>query len=150
MHELYPFMITITEDVSNSLPLPHPYKILFKSQHLTRIHWVHNKDPKCLPFTAHGHSVVTCLIFSHGHIISASDDHSIHAYSPITGEQLMSLNGHEGCVFGEPPRRGGGATSSKATHARPLPLNDEMPTRPQIQIAGSTYVRCANPLGVDM
>lgn len=85
--------------VPNSLPLPHPYKILFKSRHLTRTRWVHNEDPKHLSFPAHGHSVVTCLIFSHGRIISASDDHSIHVYSPITGEQLMSLDGHEGGVW---------------------------------------------------
>jgi F-box and WD-40 domain protein CDC4 len=85
--------------VPNSLPLPHPYKILFKSRHLTRTRWVHNEDPKHLSFAAHGHSVVTCLIFSHGRIISASDDHSIHVYSPITGEQLMSLDGHEGGVW---------------------------------------------------
>ncbi|KAH9952176.1 WD40 repeat-like protein [Amylocystis lapponica] len=83
----------------NSLPLPHPYKILFKSRHLTRTRWVNNQNPKRLTFTAHGRSVVTCLIFSHGRIISASDDHSIHVYSPVTGELLRSLDGHEGGVW---------------------------------------------------
>ncbi|KAF4603433.1 SCF ubiquitin ligase complex subunit cdc4 [Pleurotus pulmonarius] len=83
----------------NSLPLPHPYKILFKSRHLTRTHWINNREPKHLSFPAHGSSVVTCLLFSHGRIISASDDHSIHVYSPVTGELLRSLKGHEGGVW---------------------------------------------------
>ncbi|KAL6298610.1 WD40-repeat-containing domain protein [Sparassis latifolia] len=82
-----------------ALPLPHPYKILFKSRHLTRTRWVQNENPKRITFTAHGRSVVTCLIFSHGRIISASDDHSIHVYSPHTGELIRSLDGHEGGVW---------------------------------------------------
>ncbi|KZP08735.1 WD40 repeat-like protein [Athelia psychrophila] len=85
--------------IPETLALPHPYKILFKSRHLTRNRWVHNEDPKHLSFPAHGDSVVTCLIFSHGRIISASDDYSIHVYSPATGELLMSLDGHEGGVW---------------------------------------------------
>ena len=60
---------------------------------------VHNPISKHLSFPAHGSSVVTCLIFSHGRIISASDDHSIHVYSPLTGELLRSLDGHEGGVW---------------------------------------------------
>lgn len=82
-----------------SLPLPHPYKILFKSRHLTRTRWVNNPEPKHISFHAHGSAVVTCLIFSQNRIISASDDHSINVYSPITGEQLRSLEGHEGGVW---------------------------------------------------
>ncbi|KAG6888536.1 hypothetical protein C0992_008279 [Termitomyces sp. T32_za158] len=82
-----------------ALPLPHPYKILFKSRHLTRTRWVHVTEPKHISFPAHGSSVVTCLIFSHGRIISASDDHSIHIYSPSTGELVRSLRGHEGGVW---------------------------------------------------
>lgn len=85
--------------VPGALPLPHPYKILFKSRHLTRTRWVQNQNPKRITFSAHGRSVVTCLIFSHGRIISASDDHSIHVYSPVTGELLRSLDGHEGGVW---------------------------------------------------
>ncbi|KAK7467597.1 SCF ubiquitin ligase complex subunit cdc4 [Stygiomarasmius scandens] len=81
------------------LPLPHPYKILFKSRHLTRTKWVNNPDPRHISFPAHGHSVVTCLIFSHGRIISASDDHSIHVYSPLTGKLEKKLEGHEGGVW---------------------------------------------------
>jgi F-box and WD-40 domain protein CDC4 len=81
------------------LPLPHPYKILFKSRHLTHTRWVHNANPRHISFPAHGVSVVTCLLFSHGRIISASDDHSIHVYSPITGQLLRSLDGHEGGVW---------------------------------------------------
>jgi F-box and WD-40 domain protein CDC4 len=83
----------------NALPLPHPYKILFKSRHLTRTRWVNNPEPKHVSFPAHGSSVVTCLIFSHGRIISASDDHSIKVYSPSTGEELLQLKGHEGGVW---------------------------------------------------
>ncbi|TFK90309.1 WD40 repeat-like protein [Polyporus arcularius HHB13444] len=82
-----------------SLPLPHPFKILFKSRHLTRTRWVTNQEPKRLTFPAHGRSVVTCLIFSHGRIISASDDHSIHVYSPVTGTLIRSLDGHDGGVW---------------------------------------------------
>ncbi|KAH8106951.1 WD40 repeat-like protein [Cristinia sonorae] len=82
-----------------SLPLPHPYKILFQSRHLTCTRWVHNQNPRRITFPAHGHSVVTCLIFSHGRIISASDDHSIHVYSPHTGQLMRSLDGHEGGVW---------------------------------------------------
>lgn len=87
------------EQPQSALPLPHPYKILFQSRHLTRSRWVHNQEPKHISFPAHGSSVVTCLIFSHGRIISASDDHSIHVYSPITGELIRSLDGHEGGVW---------------------------------------------------
>ncbi|KAJ3552805.1 hypothetical protein NM688_g3964 [Phlebia brevispora] len=82
-----------------SLPLPHPYKVLFKSRHLTRTRWVSNQEPHHISFAAHGRSVVTCLIFSHGRIISASDDHSIHVYSPVTGTLVRSLDGHEGGVW---------------------------------------------------
>lgn len=85
--------------LSDTLPLPHPYKILFQSRHLTRTRWVQNQNPKRITFPAHGRSVVTCLIFSHGRIISASDDHSIHVYSPHTGQLLRSLDGHEGGVW---------------------------------------------------
>jgi len=86
-------------NIPKSLPLPHPYKMLFKSRHLTRSRWVENDNPKHISFQAHGSSVVTCLLFSHGRIISASDDHSIHIYSPVTGELIRSLEGHEGGVW---------------------------------------------------
>lgn len=85
--------------ISRPLSLPHPYKMLFKSRHLTYTRWVNNPEPKHISFPAHGSSVVTCLIFSHGRIISASDDHSIHVYSPVTGELLRSLQGHDGGVW---------------------------------------------------
>lgn len=83
----------------NSLPLPHPYKILFKSRHLTRTSWLHNTNPKRITFPAHGSHVVTCLIFSRGRIISASDDNSIHVYSPTNGQLIRSLDGHQGGVW---------------------------------------------------
>jgi F-box and WD-40 domain protein CDC4 len=66
---------------------------------LTRTKWVTNPSPKHLSFSAHGSAVVTCLVFSHNRIISASDDHSIHVYSPLTGDLLLSLKGHEGGVW---------------------------------------------------
>lgn len=62
--------------------------------------WVHNEQPKHLSFNVHSHdSIVTCLLFSRDRIISASDDHSIHVYSAVTGQRLMSLDGHEGGVW---------------------------------------------------
>ena len=90
---------------ANALPLPHLDKTLSKSRHLARTRWIHNDEPKRLSFHAHGSSVVTCLIFSHGRIISASDDHSIHVYSPVTGELLHSLDGHKGGVWALAARR---------------------------------------------
>ncbi|KAL0946467.1 hypothetical protein HGRIS_012686 [Hohenbuehelia grisea] len=85
--------------IPSPLPLPHPYKILFKSRHLTRTRWITNHEPKHISFSAHGHAVVTCLIFSHGRIISASDDSSINVYSPSTGELVRTLEGHHGGVW---------------------------------------------------
>lgn len=82
-----------------TLPLPHPFKVLFKSRHLTRTSWQYNHNPKRLSFPAHGSHVVTCLIFSHGRIISASDDNSINVYSPITGHLIRALEGHQGGVW---------------------------------------------------
>ncbi|CAE6466081.1 unnamed protein product [Rhizoctonia solani] len=43
--------------------------------------------------------VVTCLLFFRNRIISASDDHQIHVYSPTSGELLLRLEGHEGGVW---------------------------------------------------
>ncbi|EJD53109.1 WD40 repeat-like protein [Auricularia subglabra TFB-10046 SS5] len=83
----------------DALPLPHPYKLLFKTRHLTRTRWLENDPPRSLNFPAHGSAVVTCLLFSHNRIISASDDHSIHVYSPFTGHLLKSLDGHNGGVW---------------------------------------------------
>ena len=81
-----------------TLPPPHPYKLLYKSRQSTYSRWQHN-NPKRLTFAAHGTSVVTCLLFSRRRIISASDDHSIHMYSPFTGQQTRTFPGHEGGVW---------------------------------------------------
>ncbi|TCD64250.1 SCF ubiquitin ligase complex subunit cdc4 [Steccherinum ochraceum] len=56
-------------------------------------------SPRHISFPAHGRSVITCLKLSNNRIISASDDHSIHVYSPDTGELIHSLKGHEGGVW---------------------------------------------------
>lgn len=77
---------------------PHPYKLLFKSRRTILTRWT-QKTPKRLTFAAHGASVVTCLLFSRRRIISASDDHSIHIYDPVTGQQLKMLEGHDGGVW---------------------------------------------------
>ncbi|KAF8621503.1 hypothetical protein AX15_007735 [Amanita polypyramis BW_CC] len=98
-NSLYARRRHLNNQIPSSLPLPHPFKMLFKSRHLTRNRWVSNPRPKQISFPAHGSSVVTCLIFSRGRIISASDDHSIHVYSPFTGELIRSLEGHEGGVW---------------------------------------------------
>ncbi|KAF9532872.1 hypothetical protein CPB83DRAFT_890537 [Crepidotus variabilis] len=90
---------TPTPSPSKPLPLPHPYKLLFKSRHLTLTRYLTNPRPHHISFPAHGSAVVTCLLFSHNRIISASDDHSIHIYSPFTGKLVMHLKGHEGGVW---------------------------------------------------
>jgi F-box and WD-40 domain protein CDC4 len=79
--------------------LADSYKVLFKSRYLTRTRWINNHEPRHLVFPAHGRSVVTCLLLSRSRIITASDDHSIHVYSPVTGLLLRSLSGHEGGVW---------------------------------------------------
>ena len=56
----------------------------------------HEHHPKRLTFSVHRRYVVTCLIFSHGRIISASDDHSIHVYCPVTATIIRYLDGHDG------------------------------------------------------
>ncbi|EIW84774.1 cell division control protein 4 [Coniophora puteana RWD-64-598 SS2] len=61
--------------------------------------WLSNTDPAHRSFPAHGSSVVTSLLLSRGRIISASDDHSIHVYSLLSGELLHSLEGHESGVW---------------------------------------------------
>ncbi|KAG8905359.1 SCF ubiquitin ligase complex subunit cdc4 [Tulasnella sp. 403] len=81
-----------------SLHLPHPFKLLFKSRHMTLTRWQQN-NPRRIRFAAHGGNVVTCLIFSRRRIISASDDHSINMYSPFTGQLIRSFPGHEGGVW---------------------------------------------------
>src|SRR5258708_7645587 len=68
-------------------------------QMLTQTKWVTNPSPKHISFPAHGSAIVTCLVFSHNRIISASEDHSIHVYSPLTGDLLFTLKGHEGGVW---------------------------------------------------
>ncbi|KAF8681306.1 WD40 repeat-like protein [Rhizoctonia solani] len=85
-------------DLFSGRPQPHPFKLLYRRREQTRRNWLYNQ-PRRLTFAAHGSSVVTCLLFSRNRIISASDDHQIHVYSPTTGELLLRLEGHEGGVW---------------------------------------------------
>ncbi|KAI9439389.1 WD40 repeat-like protein [Russula earlei] len=95
-------------------PLPNPYKVLFKSRHLTRTRWIDNPRPKHLSVPVHAaaaaagaasssspssSSIVTALLLSRGRIISASDGPSIDVHSPATGHLLRSLSGHKGGVW---------------------------------------------------
>ncbi|KAK1218343.1 SCF ubiquitin ligase complex subunit cdc4 [Marasmius sp. AFHP31] len=82
---------------------------------LTQSQWFTNSTPRHISFPAHGQSVVTCLIFAdigsaspeddkrgskpRKRIISSSDDHSLHVYSPYTGAHEMCLEGHEGGIW---------------------------------------------------
>ncbi|KAK0235146.1 cell division control protein 4 [Armillaria nabsnona] len=61
--------------------------------------WFQKSELNHRSFPVHGSSVVTCLIFSHGRIIYASDDHSIHIYCPTAGDLLRSLDEHQGGVW---------------------------------------------------
>ncbi|KAI6118770.1 hypothetical protein EV401DRAFT_2197358, partial [Pisolithus croceorrhizus] len=66
-------------------------------RHLTRKRWVTNENPKHLSFSCSWHllsSLVSCC--RTGALYLRPDDHSIHVYSPETGELLQSLDGHEG------------------------------------------------------
>lgn len=112
-----------------NLPLPHPYKLLFKSRQTVRQRWLHT-TPKRLSFQAHGTSVVTCLLFSRKRIISASDDHSIHVYSPTTGQQLKALGGHDGGVWAL-------AVCSRRIHPHPR-SHDLTPDYHDTLVSGST------------
>ena len=47
----------------------------------------------------HGSSVVTCLKFHEGKIITASDDHSINVFSLPTFQLLHCFEGHQGGVW---------------------------------------------------
>ena len=95
-HSESPSVLLDHSQQASGLPLSG---ILHPSRHLARTQWFQNQNPKHITFPAHGRTVVTCLLFSHGRIISASDDHSIHVYSPHTGQLIHSLNGHNGGVW---------------------------------------------------
>jgi F-box and WD-40 domain protein CDC4 len=59
-------------------------------------------------------------------------------WAPSTSRSTTSHHRHRGMLTGETSRRrGNGAPSSEISQARPLPLNDETPTRPRIRIAGN-------------
>ncbi|KAF8304994.1 WD40 repeat-like protein [Clavulina sp. PMI_390] len=112
-----------------ALPPPHPYKLLFKSRRTIHTRWT-QKTPKRLTFPAHGASVVTCLLFSRRRIISASDDHSIHIYDPLSGQQLSMLEGHAGGVW---------ALAVSSRRIRPLNEDPNEPPRyHDVLVSGST------------
>lgn len=68
-------------------------------KYTTWTRWVETKEPKHISVPSHGSSVVTSLVFSHQRIITASDDQSIHVYSPESGELNYVLSGHEEGVW---------------------------------------------------
>ena len=76
-----------------------PLLLLKKPQNAPWTHWFENKDPKHISVPAHGSSVITCLLFSHNRIITASNDHTIHVWAPQTGELIHILQGHQGGVW---------------------------------------------------
>lgn len=74
--------------------------MLFKPRHTSGAQWDGSTVPKHISFPiAHGSEIVTCLMLSHGRIIAAFDDHFIRVYSPVTGELIRTLQGHEGGVW---------------------------------------------------
>ncbi len=84
---------------SSTSSSPHPYKTLLKSRYLNRNRWLHNPVYSHISFPAHGSSVVTCMLISHGKIFTASDDSTIQMFSLTTGQLIRSLEGHEGGVW---------------------------------------------------
>jgi F-box and WD-40 domain protein CDC4 len=59
-------------------------------------------------------------------------------WAPSTSRPTTSHHRHRTVLAGETSRRRGGeAPSSENSRARPLPLNDETPTRPRIRPAGN-------------
>ena len=61
--------------------------------------WVGSPDPKhASQFIAHGSAIVTALTLWNHNIVTASDDQSIHVYSP-DGQLVRSLLGHKGGVW---------------------------------------------------
>ncbi|KAJ8085353.1 SCF ubiquitin ligase complex subunit cdc4 [Marasmius tenuissimus] len=123
---------------------------------LTQSQWFTNPTPRHISFPAHGHSVVTCLIFAdigraspednkkgskpRKRIISASDDHSIHVYSPYTGAHEMYLEGHEGGIWSVGAVDGLLVSGSTDRTVRIWDLSD---SEPQSQTATETKkVKC--------
>jgi len=58
-----------------------------------------NDGDRHISLPVHGSSMVTCLIFSQGRVISASDDNTINVYSTIDGHIIHILRGHYGGVW---------------------------------------------------
>jgi len=59
-------------------------------------------------------------------------------WAPSTSRSTTSHHSrHRAVLSGEPSKRGGGTTSSEAPRPRPLPMNDETPTRPRIRTTGN-------------
>lgn len=62
--------------------------------------WPDNvQEPKHTSFPVHGSSVVTCLLFTRGRIITAADDHSMYVHSSATSKLIHSLEGHDGGIW---------------------------------------------------
>ncbi|GAB7340917.1 hypothetical protein MBLNU457_7268t1 [Dothideomycetes sp. NU457] len=55
--------------------------------------------PRNLSFTAHGHHVVTCLLFDGDKILTGSDNGEIHVHDTKTGTLRTRLEGHTAAVW---------------------------------------------------
>ncbi|KZT52734.1 WD40 repeat-like protein [Calocera cornea HHB12733] len=81
----------------HNLRPPHPYKTLLR--HRLRLQQVLAQPPSQLTIPLPTQTVVTCLQISSTRIVSASDEHTIHVHSPLTGLLTQTLNGHSGGVW---------------------------------------------------
>jgi len=82
--------------IPNDLSLANHINVASSLGILHRTRWINNPRAQAL-----GNSLRTTfsrdlLAVVQGRIISASDDHSIHVYSPVTGSSSVRLSGHEG------------------------------------------------------
>ncbi|KAG6828103.1 hypothetical protein H0H92_009188 [Tricholoma furcatifolium] len=82
-----------------TLPLPHPYKILFKSRHLTRTRWVNVAEPNHLVRSLRGHEGgVWALAASKDILVSGSTDRTVRIWDLTTGRCTHVFGGHTSTV----------------------------------------------------
>ena len=76
-----------------------PLKLLYKKRKVTRRHWYRPRQPHRITFPALHSNIVTALQFDNERLVTASDNHNIDVYSPVTGQLKMRLSGHNGGVW---------------------------------------------------